>query len=151
MVFMALIVCKDCKKKFSSDARHCPECGAKGPIKSGNFLVGTFVFLALIATVSIGSQRTGDTATRNDLSTCGSEETKADLKDAIENGPYSKLVSLKVLALEDIVTEPAINSDTERKCVAKVFTNAGQHGVSYRLFRSASGTGLIEFHFLDGS
>lgn len=28
---MALIVCKDCKKEFSSDAARCPHCGARKP------------------------------------------------------------------------------------------------------------------------
>ena len=26
---MALIICKDCKKEFSDDAKRCPHCGAK--------------------------------------------------------------------------------------------------------------------------
>ena len=28
---MALIACKDCGKKFSTDAKHCPDCGANPP------------------------------------------------------------------------------------------------------------------------
>ncbi len=32
---MALITCKDCKKKFSTDAKRCPHCGANKPAGKG--------------------------------------------------------------------------------------------------------------------
>lgn len=32
---MALITCKDCKKKFSNDAKRCPHCGANKPAVKG--------------------------------------------------------------------------------------------------------------------
>ncbi len=38
---MALIICKDCSKEFSSDAKRCPHCGAKKPL---NKLIKYFLY-----------------------------------------------------------------------------------------------------------
>jgi hypothetical protein len=49
-MFMALIVCKDCAKEFSADARRCPHCGAKKPRpKSQIGVVLLAIFIALVA------------------------------------------------------------------------------------------------------
>lgn len=47
---MALIECKDCKKQFSTDAKKCPQCGAKKHGKSGAWLwiVGIIILVAMI-------------------------------------------------------------------------------------------------------
>jgi ribosomal protein L40E len=47
---MALIVCKDCGKEFSTDAKRCPHCGAKKPRpKSRLGLLLLIIFLGLVA------------------------------------------------------------------------------------------------------
>lgn len=40
---MALIICKDCKKEFSSDAKRCPHCGAKKPATKAESAFGWIV------------------------------------------------------------------------------------------------------------
>ena len=40
---MALVSCKDCKKEFSTDAKRCPNCGAKPPAEGGGCLVPLMV------------------------------------------------------------------------------------------------------------
>ncbi len=45
---MALIVCKDCQKEFSTDAKRCPNCGAKKPPKDRSKLYkGIAIFFLL--------------------------------------------------------------------------------------------------------
>jgi hypothetical protein len=68
---MALIVCKDCAKEFSSDAARCVHCGARKPwtkieMYGGGFVVTVFAIFAGIAVIAEGdhSQQapTGSTA-----------------------------------------------------------------------------------------
>ncbi len=47
---MALIICKDCKKEFSTDAKRCPHCGAKKPSK---FLKNFFIIFIIISILSV--------------------------------------------------------------------------------------------------
>jgi hypothetical protein len=43
---MALIVCKDCSKEFSTDAKRCPNCGARKPKKKS--YLKWLIYLVLI-------------------------------------------------------------------------------------------------------
>ena len=46
---MALIKCKDCEKEFSTDAKKCPNCGARRPLgKFTKWLLIGFVILVII-------------------------------------------------------------------------------------------------------
>lgn len=55
---MALITCKDCEKPFSTDAKHCPNCGAKKPGAKGYLLkwtlapVGVVLFLTVLGSIA---------------------------------------------------------------------------------------------------
>lgn len=56
---MALITCKDCKKEFSTDARRCPNCGARPPKKllsGGRFVFWTFAILFGLSILGHGNQ-----------------------------------------------------------------------------------------------
>jgi hypothetical protein len=59
---MPLIVCKDCKKEFSTDARRCPHCGAKKPRhKSRIGVVLLVIFLGLVAIGSVVNNKSSTT------------------------------------------------------------------------------------------
>ena len=56
---MALVECKDCKKQFSTDAKHCPSCGAKKPISTPkkyvrNIVITLFILPIFISLISGG-------------------------------------------------------------------------------------------------
>jgi hypothetical protein len=46
---MALITCKDCQKEFSTDAKRCPNCGAKRPPKANLLVIFLVLFFILSA------------------------------------------------------------------------------------------------------
>lgn len=78
---MALITCKDCGKEFSTDAKRCPNCGAKPPKEGGGgclvpvivLLFGLLFGVALLA-VGEGNRGTSSSSPKNPreyvLSTC---------------------------------------------------------------------------------
>lgn len=50
---MALITCKDCGKEFSTDAKKCPNCGAKAPYRWSWWKIAIGVFVVLVAVNSV--------------------------------------------------------------------------------------------------
>ena len=44
---MALIVCKECAKEFSTDAKRCPHCGAKKPAPKSRLGILLLILLAV--------------------------------------------------------------------------------------------------------
>ena len=50
---MGLLVCKDCKKEFSTDAKKCPHCGANKP-RTKSEGVALFVFLVFFLVLVAG-------------------------------------------------------------------------------------------------
>lgn len=50
---MGLLVCKDCKKEFSTDAKRCPHCGANPPVPPMGTFRKIFTILAFLFFVGI--------------------------------------------------------------------------------------------------
>lgn len=71
---MALIKCKDCSKEFSTDAKHCPQCGAKRPPKKSEIAVAwiALLFFGFLAY----SCSHDDATTKTDSSVKSSQITK---------------------------------------------------------------------------
>jgi hypothetical protein len=70
---MALITCKDCSKKFSTDAKCCPECGAKPPNKKigcGSVAVIVFFGLLIIGSIGGGNGKATNSQCSQDWSKC---------------------------------------------------------------------------------
>jgi hypothetical protein len=79
---MALIICKDCKKEYSSDAPKCIHCGAKKPLTKIEFYGGGFctivfllIFMAYIFSPPDSDQESASQAV-SDASVPKNEERK---------------------------------------------------------------------------
>lgn len=60
---MALIECKECKAKVSTDAKACPSCGAKMPKRTSTLtwvISGFFLVAAVLGIASSNTQRQAD-------------------------------------------------------------------------------------------
>jgi hypothetical protein len=61
---MALIICVDCKKEFSTDAKLCPHCGAKKPKKPNNFIRWLIIIFVIIFIFNLIISKAGTTQTQ---------------------------------------------------------------------------------------
>lgn len=50
---MALIQCRECKQQISTEAKHCPQCGASAPTNWSGILIAVFVGLPIAYLLSI--------------------------------------------------------------------------------------------------
>lgn len=85
-------------------------------------------------------------AVADGLPQCASSEIKASLRDAIENGPASNLIAIKVLEIANIVDRGTGGSPTMLYCAADITTNGGTEHIGYTIRYSNEETGafLIE-------
>jgi hypothetical protein len=62
---MAIIVCKDCGKEFSTDARRCPHCGAKKPRAKSRLGVLLLIFFGLFVLAGVLNDNRSPSTTSN--------------------------------------------------------------------------------------
>ncbi|WP_425399900.1 hypothetical protein [Aeoliella sp.] len=117
---MALITCKDCKKEFSTDAKRCPQCGAKKPgsriVKYGLYLI-IFVFVIVPWIGSMAAKKPKQPATSANVA------TTTDMADAIQrakkvlNDPnadnFSRTTAIVDLEAAKSNTEPSKKAEIE--------------------------------------
>jgi hypothetical protein len=68
------------------------------------------------------------------LPKCDDSETKAALKDAIEDSPSSNLVNIKFLDLRDVTELSYAPEKNERSCRGRFILNSGEELLTYRVF-----------------
>jgi hypothetical protein len=87
------------------------------------FLVALIGLSGLLESISRAGGEPGK------LPTCDSDYGQQMVKDAVKNGPMSKILNVELIALKDITQR----SSTEDKivCQAKGFTNAGEQKIVF--------------------
>lgn len=77
---MALIICKDCKKEFSSDSKTCVHCGAKKPLnkseKRGWLFIGILCLFSLVIRVAASESNNLDKDHLQDTSSASQTQQK---------------------------------------------------------------------------
>jgi len=68
------------------------------------------------------------------LPKCDDGETKAALKNAIEDSPSSNLVNIKFLDLRDVTELSYVPDKNERRCRGRFVLNSGEELLTYRVF-----------------
>jgi hypothetical protein len=113
-----------------------------------------FILIALLATGIFAA----DTSVAASSGTpappaCNSDEAKADMKAAIENGAFSNLVKVQLLDFDNLAEVSFVETEGFRECMADVVLNTGRETVSYTFSRAKSDPSnfLIEVEALDDS
>jgi len=107
---VSLISCKDCEKKFSTDAKSCPHCGANKPNSGWAFII--IVIVAVSFSISLYSFVSNITPRGTNFST---EPNKANI---IPSYPIQDINSLNlkpIISCKDIESNNPNYSDNMKK------------------------------------
>lgn len=88
---MALVQCKECKAQISSDAKACPQCGAKTPAKTSvvTMLIGGLIIFGLLkAMLSESTQAAAPTKSPAQLAQESKKE--ADFQNVVRVARWAK-------------------------------------------------------------
>jgi hypothetical protein len=129
----SLIKCKACGQEVSSEASICIHCGH--PLKKRNYRVAITGVIVLVSAAILGWHFISTFIStfisvfdgRGGLPSCDSSRGQSGAKQAIENSPLAKTLSIAIIAMSDAKT---ISATTEKvECKATVILNSAEKGI----------------------
>ncbi len=137
---MALIKCFECGHEISTEAKSCPNCGARN--KAYKSKIGKFIFVLGIGIVIyiIYSLESDD----GYLTNCDTTKKREIFSSVIDESSYSQLSKLRVIDITKIKTIKSGDSITDLICDATVHYNSkGEARYRFTWRKSESGSLLI--------
>ena len=138
---MALIKCYECGHEISTEAKTCPNCGARNKAyksKVGKFIIVLalgFVVYVVYLFMSVSEYTTN----------CDTTDKRETFTSVIDESSYSQLNKLRVIDLTKIKTIKSGDSITDLVCDATVhFNSKDKERYRFTWRESESGSLLIQ-------
>ena len=137
---MALIKCTECGHEISTEAKTCPNCGARN--KAYKSKIGKLIFvlgLGFIIYIIYLFDTVDDY-----LLNCDTTEKRKSFAKVIDNSSHSQINKLRVIDITEIRTIKSGDSITDMVCDATInFNSIGKQRYRFTWRESESGSLLI--------
>ena len=138
---MALVKCIECDHEISTEAKTCPNCGARNRAyksKTGRVIL-LIILLGVLGFVSYMQITVGDY-----LTDCNTPSKRDSFARVIDGSSFAQLKKLRVIDITDIKTLESGESITDLVCEATIsFNNLDTARYKFTWERSENGKLLI--------
>jgi predicted nucleic acid-binding Zn ribbon protein len=141
---MALVPCTECGHEISTEARTCPNCGAKNRNRvqgSGKYWLLAGILMILFVVLSIIGKVEN---VQDEVIHCDSPEMVESYRSAFDESQGAQTLHLRVVDVTNITTVKSGDSITDFVCDATLsLNNANKINYRFKWIESESGNILI--------
>jgi len=138
---MSLVKCTECGHEISTEAKRCPNCGAKNKVYKSPIgkliLLGILGFIVYIIYISESYD--------DYLTNCDTQDKRETFASVIDESSYSQLKKLRVIDITKISTVKTGSSITDMVCDATIHFNS-KEDQRYRFTWRESESGSLLIH-----